>query len=145
MSSTSGVTVNGGILGGTGTINAPVLAIGGAVKGGDSPGILTTTGGTGTVSLNSAASFNVDITGAGPNPVAGTDYSQVVTSGVVNLNNDAGLGSTLNVNLSSNPVLGAQYTIISSPGNPIVTTFQTRELRTPNWLGLVLTSVWTAM
>ena len=93
----SAVTVSGGTLGGTGTVNGTVsLVSGGKVAPGTSPGILKT----GNVSFVSGSQFLVEVNGSGA-----SNFDQLNVTGTVTLT-----GSTL---VSSG-------TITSSPGQQIV-------------------------
>ena len=65
---------NGATLSGTGTTVAVTVYAGGTLAPGDSPGILATDG----VTLDTGATFSAEVNGA----TAGTDYDQVVSSGV---------------------------------------------------------------
>jgi titin len=103
-----------GTLGGTGTVGSITAVSGGQL----SPGI--NSGQTGTltatsVTLPSGSTFNVQANGTG----AGSGYSQLVTSGTVNLT-----GSTLNFTLGFTPSIGAVFTMIHSTGGPIIGTFK---------------------
>ena len=69
------VTVDGGTLGGNGTVGAVIVNAGGTLAPGNSPGILTAS----SVSLNGTT--NMEIAGSGG--VAGTDFDQIVSSGVI--------------------------------------------------------------
>src|SRR5262249_2462114 len=73
------VTVQGGLLGGTGLVR-DLVANGGTVDpGADGPGLLSASG---DVTLNSGATFEVDLDGAIP----GTDDDQLNVTGIVIIN-----------------------------------------------------------
>jgi hypothetical protein len=117
-SGTAALTVSGGTLGGTGTIQRPVHVNGGTLD----PGVTTGTLGTGAATFASAATFRVQIRGTS----AGTDYDQLIVSGDVNLNGDNGLGVTLAADFGSFvPAPGTIFTLIRNDGsNPVQGTFK---------------------
>ena len=104
------VTINGGTLGGNGSVRGNVTANSGAtVAPGNSPGVLSVFG---NVTLNSGSNFNVELTGT----AVGTQYDQLVVSGTTTLNN-------ANLNILSVPVypaLSDQFFIINNTGTGAV-------------------------
>jgi autotransporter-associated beta strand protein len=75
----SAVTVNGGTLGGSGTVNGTLTVnSGGTVAPGNSPGILTVNN---NVTFASGSNFSVELNGT----TAGTDYDQLTVNGTVDL------------------------------------------------------------
>jgi autotransporter-associated beta strand protein len=113
----SNVVLNGGSLGGQGTVGG-VTATGGTLSPGDpeATGILTSLG---DVGLASSETFSVrlnDIT-------AGTGYDQLNVTGAVNLDSDAGAGSTLAVSVGFASQVGDTFTILTAGGG-ITGTFQ---------------------
>jgi len=104
----SGVTdINGGTLGGTGTVGA-VSANSGSISPGASPG--TGTLSTGNVTFSGSSSFVVEIGGT----AAKTQYDRVIANGSVALN-----GANLSASLINGFVPGAgdHFTIIQSTGS----------------------------
>lgn len=126
--STSAVTVSGGTLGGTGTVNGAIsIASGGKLAPGTSPGILNS----GNVSFASGSTFDVEIGGT----TVGTEYDQLNVTGTVSLG-----GSTLNLSVinSFTPVSGQTFTIINNDSTEAVTgTFSglAEGASIPNFLG----------
>ena len=129
----SQVTVAGGTLAGTGTIDNGVRGISGTIQPGDPQSILTApalasplTVGDGLV-LYSAATYQIGIGDSNsPNDCGQT----VVTSGTIDLNHDDGPGATLVVQLNQLngttlvPNAGQQFTIIqNNTGSPIIGQF----------------------
>ena len=107
------VTLNSGVLGGNGRIDGPVIANGGTIDPGLSPGILSTGG----LLLDAAAVFSVEINGLS---TPGTDYDQLNVTGTVTLNN-----ATLEL-VSDLIATGSQQviTLIENDGvDPVVGTF----------------------
>ncbi|MBL8792817.1 MAG: autotransporter-associated beta strand repeat-containing protein, partial [Planctomycetia bacterium] len=79
LTSSSGVLLTGGILGGSGTVPS-VTATGGSINPGNSPGILNVDG---DYTLNDETTQIIELTGTGN--TAGTHYDQVVATGAVSL------------------------------------------------------------
>ena len=107
----SAISLNGGTLGGTGTVG-PVTATpaGGTVAPGDSPGTLTT----GSIAWNAATNYNIEIASA-------SSYDQLNVDGSVNLGN-ANLNLLVNPGFATAPA--ETITIIQNDGNdPVVGTF----------------------
>src|SRR5207253_7981730 len=110
----SAVNVDGGTLGGTGTVGAITSTVsGGTVSTGSpetSPGILNSG------NLNLAAlgtrSFVVQLNGT----TAGSGYDQLNVTGTVNLT-----GATLSGTVGFTPTAGQQFTIINNDGADAVT------------------------
>jgi autotransporter-associated beta strand protein len=110
--SSSGVTIgSSGALGGIGRVRQ-IIGTGGVLAPGDALGTLHS----GSVSLNNASSFSTLIHGS----TAGTGYSQLVSSGPINLG-----GATLGTSLANYvPLPGDVLTIIDNTGQaPITNTF----------------------
>src|SRR5207237_961925 len=105
----SGVMVNAGTLGGTGSISGPV-AIGSTATlapGHNAPGILTT----GADTLSNGSTFSVQL--GGPTAGNGTgNYGQLGANGDVNLN-----GATLAASMTFTPSSTQTFTIIQTTGN----------------------------
>jgi autotransporter-associated beta strand protein len=110
--SSSPILLDGGTLGGTGTVGVIMSsATGGALNPGSSPGILNC----GNVTLNAATTNIVELNGT----AAGTGYDQVNVNGTVNLNN-----SVLKMVPGFTPTVGNSFTIINNDGaDPVVGTF----------------------
>jgi fibronectin-binding autotransporter adhesin len=110
----SAVSLNGGTLGGTGTVGAITsTASGGTVSPGQGgPGILNS----GSVNWSSGSpAFVVQLNGT----TAGSGYDQLNVIGTVNLS-----GATLSGTLGFSPALGTSFTIINNDGaDPITGTF----------------------
>jgi autotransporter-associated beta strand protein len=94
------ITVNGGTLGGNGTVG-DVVATSGAVAPGNSPGILHATD----VTLNAGSSLDIQIDGVTP----GTGYDQLLVSGTTTIN-----GASLNITSSVTPPDSALFTIATN-------------------------------
>ena len=114
---TTNYVVSGGTLKGTGSIGNLTGTGNGIIAPGNSPGQVTSTN----LSLSSTNSLQIEITGSNSNPVAGTDYDQLVVSS----GGSVILGNAI-LNLSStytgNP--GTIFTIIDNQGSsPISGTF----------------------
>lgn len=103
----SATVAPGGVLGGSGTISQGLIATGGVVAPGSSPGILSTGG----LSLSGLSTLSVELNGLTP----GTGYDQVVVAGTVSLG-----GSTLAATLGFTPALGNVFTIINNDGSDAV-------------------------
>ncbi|HEV3443083.1 MAG TPA: DUF4214 domain-containing protein [Gemmataceae bacterium] len=104
-----GSAVDGGTLGGIGTVGA--VTVGHLAPGSPPPGILTT----GNLTLSAFASFDVTIQGT----TAGSGYSQLNVQGTVNLGS-----SQLSVSTSVVPAAGSTLTIIKNNGaSPVAGTF----------------------
>ena len=113
----SAVTVNG-ILSGTGSVGALTLVSGGTLAPGNSAGILNATSLSGT----SGAMLSMEIgkiTGGG-DPVAGTDYDQLNSSGGVTLN---GTSLTLTSTGFNNIQLNDKIFLVLNGSGPVVGTF----------------------
>src|SRR2546421_668675 len=90
----------------TGAVNPTATC--GTIAPGDSPGILNT----GSVTMNSATTFTVELNGATVN----TGYDQLNVTGTVNLG-----GATLSTTLGFNSAPGTTFVIINNDGNDPVT------------------------
>jgi autotransporter-associated beta strand protein len=107
FSSSSELDLTGGTLDGTGQVG-PVVATGGTLFTGATPGVLTA----GSINLGSGSTFSAALGGT----VAGTGYSQLATGGSVTL------GGTLQVSLVSyTPAPGDAFTLINNTGADAVT------------------------
>jgi autotransporter-associated beta strand protein len=105
---TGDVHLNGGTLGGNGTINNnDATGLGGVVSPGDSPGILNATG---TVTWNNSVTFFVELNDAAAGAGVGYDQLQVLVPGSINLNN-AQIGGLVGAGV----VIGDSFTIITAP------------------------------
>jgi uncharacterized protein with beta-barrel porin domain len=115
--SVTNVVLNGGTLDGKGTVGS-VTASGGTLAPGDpeATGIMTCLA---PVNLASAATFSVRLNGT----TAGSGYDQLNVTGAVNLNSDAGLGSTLAVSVGFGSMVGDTFTILTATGG-VTGTFQ---------------------
>ncbi|MEI7576632.1 MAG: autotransporter-associated beta strand repeat-containing protein [Armatimonadota bacterium] len=120
------VTMNGGTLGGNGSVRGNLTVnSGAAVAPGNSPGILSVFG---NVTMNSGSAFNVELNGTTP----GTGYDQLVVSGTTTLNN-----ATLNLSgIAPNTALSDLFFIVSNTGAGAVSgTFNgLAEGATVSWL-----------
>jgi len=94
------VTVSGGSLIGTGTLNAPVTATSGSVAPGNSTGVIAT----GNLNLGAGSSFDVELNS--PYAAAGADYDQLDVTGSVTL------GATLNLTGGAVAPAGGESVII---------------------------------
>jgi len=108
----STVSLNGGTLGGTGTVGAITsTASGGSVAPGSSgPGLFNS----GNVDLSASASRGVAV--ELNSTTAGSGYDQLVVTGTVNLT-----GATLSGTVGFTPALGNTFTIINNDGADAVT------------------------
>ncbi|MEC5126878.1 autotransporter-associated beta strand repeat-containing protein [Verrucomicrobiales bacterium BCK34] len=100
---------SGATLGGEGVTGGAVSVASGGTLSPDltAPGDL----GTGDLSLESGATYTVQIDGLAPM----TGYDQVDVTGSVNLNSDGGVGATLDLSLGFNPdISGTTFTIIEN-------------------------------
>jgi autotransporter-associated beta strand protein len=113
----SNVVLSGGSLAGRGTVGA-ITASGAALSPGD-PEATSVFTGTGSLGLSSSATFSVRLNGTGP----GAGYDQFNITGTVNLNSDAGAGSTLAVSVGYAAAVGDAFTILTATGG-ITGTFQ---------------------
>ena len=106
----SAVSLNGGTLGGTGTVGAITsTAAGGTVAPGQGPGILNS----GNVNLSAGApSFVVQLNGT----TLGTGYDQLNVTGTVNLT-----GATLSGSVGFTATDGMTFTIINNDGADAIT------------------------
>lgn len=102
-------TVNGGTLDGDGTVSAVVVNSGGALKPGDSPGILHVAG---NLTMSAGAVFTAELDG----PIPGSEYDQLQVSGSVNLN-----GATLNLQPNFAAGAGAAFFILVNNGAGAIT------------------------
>jgi len=75
----SGVSVTGGLLNGTGTVDGDVTQSGGTVQPGDAPGVLSITG---DYTQEAAGTLEIDFTGRG---VPGSDWGLLTVGGVADL------------------------------------------------------------
>jgi autotransporter-associated beta strand protein len=108
----SPISLNGGTLGGTGTVATILVSSGSTVSPGASPGILNSSNFTFSSGI---ATFSIELNGTTP----GTGYDQLNVTGTVALN-----GLTLNVSLGFTPALGDSFTIINNDGSDqIIGTF----------------------
>lgn len=106
----SGVALQGGILGGTGTLGE-LFATGGTLAPGLSAGMLTVS----SVTLNATTTFSVELDG----PAAGSDYDQLVATTGVTLG-----GAALTVDNGSAHATGTAFRIIDNQsGNAVSGTF----------------------
>ncbi len=96
------VTISGGSLIGTGTLNAPVTATSGSVAPGTSPGIIATAD----LLLGAGSIFDIELNS--PYTTAGTDYDQLDVTGAVTL------GAMLNFTGGAVAPSGGESIIISS-------------------------------
>jgi len=80
ITETLGFNIEGGVLGGTGTINGPVTANAGTLNAGASPGCLTING---NLVMNSGSTLTAEIGGTTPC----TQHDQLIVNGTVTLNN----------------------------------------------------------
>lgn len=101
--SSSAITLDGGVLSGTGTVGSVVGLTSGIISPGASPGLLTSAG----VSGNPGITFKMEINGRTP----GVTHDQFASGTGVILSN-----STLEMNLGGGflPVIGDSFTIISA-------------------------------
>jgi autotransporter-associated beta strand protein len=115
-------TVNaGGTLGGTGTIllastASLIVSNGGTLSPGNSPGLLTLSGGLG-MTLASNSNYNVELNGL----AIGSQYDSTLVSGsgFINVSN-----SVLDVSLGYTPNVGDKFDIITNmTGNAVLGTF----------------------
>ena len=108
--SSSAISLNGGTLGGSGTVGTVTsTASGGTVNPGTTTGILTT----GNINWSTGTpTFKVALNGT----TVGTGYDQVSTSGTINLT-----GATLSGTVGFSPTNGASFTIINNTGGSAIT------------------------
>ena len=99
------VILNGGILGGSGTIGGITVQGSGKITPGNSPGILNVSG---PVTLNNLITFEEEINGLTP----GTGYDQMIGDNTIELN-----GATLTVLPGFSPANGTVFTVISTTGS----------------------------
>ena len=102
------VVVNGGILGGTGTMRAAMINAGATLSPGDGPGILHVVG---DLTLTLGASYLVDLNGV----TVGAQYNQASVAGAVSLGS-----ATLSLSLGFQPQLGMMFTIIENDGTDAI-------------------------
>ncbi len=104
----SPITVTGANLGGSGTTGR-VTVLGGKLIPGTGPGILRNAG---NVALNSASTLILELNGDNP----GSGFDQLVTTGVIDLNSDGGVGAFLDLRPGYIPVVGKAFIILQSTG-----------------------------
>ena len=106
----SNVSLNGGTLGGSGTIGTLTsTASGGTINPGTTTAIITS----GNINLSTGSpTFKVDLNGT----TAGTNYDQLTTSGTINLS-----GATLAGTVGFTPANGSSFTIINNTGGGAIT------------------------
>lgn len=107
----SPVVINGGVLGGTGTVGSITGGTGGSIAPGNpstGPGILTNSN----LSLTSFNSFNIQLNGT----IAGTDYDRLIVAGTVTLSNAA-----LNVSVGFTPLVGSTFLILDNDAADAIT------------------------
>jgi fibronectin-binding autotransporter adhesin len=108
--SSSALSLNGGTLGGTGTVGTITsTSSGGTVSPGSGPGILNTS------NINwstGSPTFSIELNGTS----AGTGYDQLNVTGTVNLS-----GATLSGSVGFAPAAGTTFTIINNDGSDAVT------------------------
>ena len=130
LSSSQTLDIQGGILGGAGTITGNVsVTTGGQASPGTSPGVLAITG---NYTQTATGIFAVNIDG----PTAGTQFDQVTITG------SATLGGTLNITKDSgfNPSLGDQFQVMTFASRTGV--FAT--VNSPAFSGLKFTPIYSA-
>jgi hypothetical protein len=98
------VTVNAGVLGGTGTMGAITVNSGATLAPGASTGVLHVAG---DLTLALGANYLVELNGTG----LGTHYDQTSVGGAVSLD-----GATLTLALGFAPVPGTLFTVIDNDG-----------------------------
>jgi fibronectin-binding autotransporter adhesin len=98
------VVLNGGGVGGNGTVGSISSESGGVVEPGNSPGTLNVVG---DMVLNSANTITVELDGT----AAGTEYDEIIVGGNANLGD-----ATLVIAPGFTPAVGTQFTIISATG-----------------------------
>jgi fibronectin-binding autotransporter adhesin len=105
----SAVSLNGGTLGGTGTVGTITsTSSGGTVSPGSSPGILNASD----VNWSTGSpTFSIELNGT----AAGSEYDQLSVAGTVNLS-----GATLNGSVGFAPAAGTTFTIINNDGSDAV-------------------------
>ena len=101
------ITVVGGRLEGTGTVNGPINVQGGVFAPGASPGTFTANA---NITLQSSAIFEVELNGT----TVGVDYDQLVMGSGTTLTLSS---PTLNVLLGFTPTLGDTFTIVTGFSN----------------------------
>jgi uncharacterized repeat protein (TIGR01451 family) len=127
----TGLNINGGKLGGTGSITGNVsVTTGGLLSPGFSPGVITLNGAYG---QSATGSYLVEIAGLTPD----TQYDQLNLTNAVTVNGNTGiatLGGTLNVTLLNGfvPAVGNSFTIVTcAVTSPCINgTFATTNLPT---------------
>ncbi|QDT97380.1 cadherin domain-containing protein [Gimesia aquarii] len=107
---TSEVIVStGAVLGGNGTVDAPVTVNnGGVLTPGSSPGIIST----GDLTLSAGSTLDIEIDGT----TAGTDYDQIQVTGTVDLT-----GATLNLISAFTAAAGNEFLLIENDGADAIT------------------------
>ena len=106
---TSAVSVNGGILAGSGTARAVTVNSGGTLSPGNSPGILDVVG---NLTLSLGSTYLVDLNGS----AVGTQYDQTSVTGAIFLED-----VLLSLRLGGPLLAGEQFTILSNDGTDAVT------------------------
>lgn len=110
---TAAVTVNGGVLGGSGTIGGAITVnSGGTLAPGNSPGILTTTK---SVTIADGGAFSAEITGA----TVGTEYDQVVMTGASSVFSLTGTNNLV-LSLTYTPVEDTLFFLVDNQGNSAI-------------------------
>ena len=113
LGASGGISLQGGTLGGVGTIAAPITNSDGVIAPGMPTGTLTLAGGS-SYAQSTNGVLSIDIGG----PTAGTQHSQLAAAGC-----PVSLGGSLNVNLLNEfmPTNGQRFTILT--GGPVSGTF----------------------
>ena len=104
---TGDVALNGGTLGGNGSVHN-LIATGGTVAPGNSPGTFTANN----VTWNSSTTLASELNGT----TAGSQYDQLIANGSVNLG-----GATLALSTGFTPAAGDTFTILKNSGGAAIT------------------------
>lgn len=107
----SAVVVNGGALGGSGTVGALSIKTGGTLAPGNSAGILNS----GTFNLEGGGTLAMELTGNTVTPIAGTNYDQVNVTGSVTLGGDLNLSLSLYTHVPDSVVF-----LVNNDGSDLV-------------------------
>ncbi len=107
-SSATSIVLEGGTVGGTGTLADIVVGSGGAVSPGLSPGIFNVAG---RITWNPGTTFNVELNGL----TAGTAYDRLTASGAIDLG-----GSTLALSIGFTPAVGDSFNILRNAGSTAI-------------------------
>ena len=99
------VVVNGGILGGTGTVGTTTIQPGATLSPGDGPGILHVAG---DLTLSLGSIYLVELGGS----ALGIQYDQTAVVGAVALS-----GATLSLSLGFRPQIGMTFTVLNNDGS----------------------------